>query len=548
MASAQQIESYVPNPELGIGASPEISVLPQNPELKAVEQSGRDLLLLNAEKNQKVWQQKVKDRDTLLQLIQDDKIQSGNVLDRDRPVVKSALDNMDKAFNDMMKAGGISNIDAYTKYQKAKRDAQDTVNQAQFRELFWAKNQGEIAKETLPRKKEAMQKSLEENYSKGFFSDLTPYQQTLDFTLDPIYKIPQKISVKYQDPTNPLILGTRDYYDYGQIANDMKNKYLEAGEEAYDMQQALQQYQKKDPKELQTDIDNINARIDEYNAKMGKTVDHVKTETLPNGTVLIKETTPDFASKLALAHIPVYDTKSIDEKSLGLLIQKERADSDAIYKRAMAANAGARTRAYVANIGQQMKLRKDQADKDAFLDDMYKRNLTQQPSLIQGLGGGGVALANINADNSLPIFTLEGKTIKQLQPIGGVPVYANGKSLPSKVGEKPLYFKGGHYEPVYMLNGKQIDVRTINDIYSNFKKQQGDKWQGSMDDFIKQAVDAGKFNVLLKGANGTTDEKLSRAAQQIISNLTTKKGQEPVFSEEQPPQDEPVPETPEPQQ
>jgi hypothetical protein len=204
----------------------------------------------------------------------------------------------------------------------------------------------------------------------------------------------------------------------------------------------------------------------------------------------------------------------------------------------MAANAATRAAAYASNIRQQMKLRGTDAEKDQYLDDMWRRNLAQQPSLIGKDVGSNYT--KIDAQKSLPVYTLENGTVKQLIPIDGEPVYPNGTSKPTKSTDKPLYYKGGHYEPVYRYSeaGHTTDVskdQMAADYYQfkqTWKKLNKAEWPGDFDSFVKQAVQNNKYNVILKGANGSADEQLSRAAQRIISNKDTKKFQEGVFSNE----------------
>ncbi len=127
------------------------------------------------------------------------------------------------------------------------------------------------------------------------------------------------------------------------------------------------------------------------------------------------------------------------------------------------------------------------------------------------------------AQNSLPMFTIDGKTVKQLAPI-------EGKELKDKSG-KVTGYEGGHYQPVYMLKGKDISSQ-LGTMYINFKKKAAEEnydWKGDFNDWIKERVEEDDIEFLMRGANGTTDRKLSLAAQRMISNQTTKKDQDEVF-------------------
>jgi hypothetical protein len=182
-----------------------------------------------------------------------------------------------------------------------------------------------------------------------------------------------------------------------------------------------------------------------------------------------------------------------------------------------------------------MKLRKSADDQDEFLNEVYTRNLLQQPTLIQsGEKRNSFYLAPIKAENSLPVFTISGNKAIQLQPIGATAKTNKGKFQ---------YWEGGHYEPQYLINNKPLKQDEISAAYDNFKKQAGSNWKGGINDWIKEAVKSGLMDFSLKGANGTTDKYLSNAAQRIISNTTTKKGQEGVFSDA-PPLDDQIPDSP----
>jgi len=72
----------------------------------------------------------------------------------------------------------------------------------------------------------------------------------------------------------------------------------------------------------------------------------------------------------------------------------------------------------------------------------------------------------------------------------------------------------------------------LADNYNDFKKAAGKNWQGSMQDYIKEAIQQDLLDVKLIGENGATDKQISKAAQKAISNKVTKKDQEGVFMEE----------------
>lgn len=545
MASASELISNQGNANLGLSS---VSIpVTTNKDLDLINQTSRDIYLNNTARNQQIFQQRIKDRDQLLSAIDSGDIQAKDLLEQDMPVVKEGLEKLDQAYENRIKKG-INDLDAAREYKKALRDAQDRVTQAQGRKLFYDAEGGEIGKETLPRKQSARKKNLDSVINGGFWKDIQPYQQTQDLDINgSILSTAANITEQFNDPNNPLIKGKRTMFDFGKTLDTNTDNFLNDANKRYDQQQLMEAIQALDPKAFTDNIKAMNSRIAEYNKLKGLVpgkqgfVEEVKFEINPQtGQPMIQERAPDFAAKYTLSRQKPFGSAEtvFDDKMGAFLINKQKADTDAFYKRAMANAAGTKARAYSENVKQQMALRKGQQEQDSFLDELWTRNFTNQKSLIESRKEGkGFYLKNIKAEESLPIYTIENGAPKQLIAIGSEPVY-------DKDEKKILYYKGGHFEPQYNMNGKLIPAQDINNIYENMKKQQGGKWSGSFDDFLKTAINNGKLRVTLKGANGTSDEELSRAAQRLISNKGTKKGQTGVFDEtDDVPQDEQIPDT-----
>jgi len=535
------VSTYTGNLGLGVGSSPEIPV-GANVDLNILNQTGDHLLALNAAKNKDIFDQKVKERDKVLQAIHSGDIKVGDLLEKDTPIVRQGLDKLDQAWGNMIKKGP-NDIDAQLEYKKALRDATETVSQAQGRKVFYDQESQALAGESLPRKREARRQNLNNVINGGFWKDLTPYQQTQDLDINgSILSSAQNITEQIHDPSNPLIKGKRTTFDYGKTLESNTDNFLNDANKRYDQQQLMSAIQSLDPQSFQENIGAMNNRIKEYNDLKGLQpgqpgyVTPIQFEVNPqSGQPMIKEKLPDFAAKYTLAHQKPFNQveTEFDEKASRYLIDKQKADTDAIYKRAMASAAGMKARAYVDNVKQQMDLRKTPQEKDDFLDELWTRNFTNQNSLIEKRKEGNFQLKNINADESLPVYTIENGAPKQLIPIGAKPIKDDKGNI--------KYYQGGHYDTQYMFGDSPITAQAMTDIYDNMKKQQKGKWSGGFDDFLKLAIKNGKFRVILKGDNGTSDEELSRAAQQLISNKGTKKGQTGVFDNSEPPTDEQVP-------
>jgi hypothetical protein len=536
------VTEYRGDAGLGVGSNADIPVT-TNKDLDLINQTARDIYINNTSRNQQLFQQKLADRDKLLAAIDSGDIKTGDLLDQDMPLVKEGLEKLDQAFENRVKKG-INDLDAAREYKKALRDAQDRVTQAQGRKLFYDAESGEIGKETLPRKQEARKKNLDSVIGGGFWKDIQPYQQTQDLDINgSILSTAANITEQFQDPKNPLLKGKRTMFDYDKTLDSNVDNFLNDANKRYDQQQLMGSIQSLDPQTFVKHLQAINSRIKEYNTLKGVGpgnpgyVEDVKFEVNPQtGQPMINEKAPDFAAKYTLSRQKPFGASEtvFDDKMGAYLVNKQKADTDAFYKRAMAAAAGTKARAYSENVKQQMALRKGQQEKDEFLDELWTRNFTNQKSLIESKGENKFYLKDIKADESLPIYTIENGAAKQLIAIGAKPVY-------DKDEKKILYYEGGHFEPQYMMNDKQIPAQDITGIYENMKRQQGSNWKGGFDDFLKMAVKNGKLRVTLKGVNGTSDEELSRAAQQLISNKGSKKGQTGVFdNNDDVPQDEQI--------
>ncbi len=544
MATASELISNQGNANLGLSSDTNIPV-GTNTELNNIERIGDQLLQQNMAQNHAIFQQKIQDRNRMLQAIDSGDLRVPDLLESDTPIVKQGLDKLDDAWATMIKKG-VNDIDAQRAYKKALREAQDNVTQAAGRKMFYDQESQALANETLPRKQEARRQNLEKVIKGGFWKDIQPYQQSQDLDIQgSILNTAANITEQFQDPNNPLLKGKRTMFDYGKTLDTNTDNFLNDANKRYDQQQLMDAIQSLDPPTFLKNVKAINARIGEYNKLKGLVpgqqgyVDEVKFEVDPQtGKAMIQEKAPDFAAKYTLSRQkPFGSSETVFDDKLGkFLIDKEKAGTDAFYKRAMANAAGVKARAYADNVKQQMALRKGQQEKDEFLDELWTRNFENQRSLIESKEGGKFYLKDIKAEESLPIYTIENGAAKQLIPIGAEPVY-------DKDEKKILYYKGGHFEPQYNMNGKMIPAQDITNIYDSMKKQQGSKWSGSFDDFLKLAIKNGKLRVTLKGANGTSDEELSRAAQQLISNKGTKKGQTGVFDNtEDVPQDQMLPE------
>src|SRR5688572_32637737 len=99
------LTNYTGNAGLGVGSS-DIPVTPANPNLDMINNTIRDVMLLDNQRNVQLWQQKVKGRDNLLEMIMKNQVSSGDIL----PEYRAHFDKAEKQAEDAFsKCGGKLN-------------------------------------------------------------------------------------------------------------------------------------------------------------------------------------------------------------------------------------------------------------------------------------------------------------------------------------------------------------------------------------------------------------------------------------------------------
>lgn len=532
-----ELLSYQGNANLGIGSNPQIPVF-GNEDLTQINQAARDIMLQDNQWNVMRYKQKLDDQVTLRNAIDSGQVAMGEIL----PEYQPHFDTAKKRVEDFYQKNGanlISDPAKYREYQTLVRDLKDVALHAQVNTKAVKDLQAEKAQQTLPGKQAQVQKYLDEQVgatSKNFWNQVKPYQKLHDFSIADIIEIPESATTKssYVNPNDPFDAYDSTSLDYDQILKHKYNQYIndKTGEAADSIDKFFDKVQDYDPMELGKTLNAMDAQIDRYNKARGFTkgtqgfVEHVK-RSVAGPRQIIQEPKAEFAAKYALANQSQFVTKTPKfNKEVGsYLVARERADTDAAYKRIMAANSTKRANAYADNTRSQMAARKSQEEQDQYMEEMYNRNLLGQPSLLMSdpARKGQVGFAKIPAESSLPVFTIDGTKAKVLKPIGAKET-RNG-------------FEGGHYEPIYKIGGKDMSLEQLNSAYKSFKQKAGSEWSGSMDDYLKAQIERGNIDFLIKGANGTVDRKISKAAQRAMSNKNTTKGEEGIFE----PQDEQIP-------
>lgn len=605
------ILSYTGNAGLGQGANGDIPVINPNNNLDVINDTAKNLTLLNHDNNINLYNQKIKDRDATLLALQQGEISSGNIDPNDRPMYEKARDDVQKSFYDMINKGGLNNRQAAKDYYDKVANLKNITDWAQNREIGLTALQQERAQQVLPEDQKMYDDHIAQMKKQPFWNPITPVQKAFNYDINAatsnVLGTPtsvgaiggistpsptnqttwnttttkngvqtQKTTVKNAPPktgvvnnktskqpitisgtnTNPdgsispFSFTPEKYYDLNQIRKNVDEQAATNPTAYYTYSSFFNDIQNpnKVPSQQQGSlIAAYNNRLADYSKQRGiapiqgqtnpdgtpKYPDQINYHQNPDGSVLIQETPQSFFAKHALASVNgdyVQKPQQVFDKELGNYeIQKGKAAVDSFYKHAMVNNANRRTQGYLDNIHQQMKIRGNQEDQDNFLGQIYTKNLLQQPSLIgSGKTQGSFNFAPLQANNSLPVYTIVGNKPVQLQPIGATAHMGGG--FPPKF----QYWEGGHYNVNYLKDGQPLSHDAITQAYVRFKQNAGKNWDGSMNDYLKALVKDPKtgFTFTLQGANGVTDKDLSAAAQRIISNTNTKKGQQPVFGGE----------------
>lgn len=334
MATGAEILSYPGSG--GLGSNADIPVSHGQP-LEFVNQTIRDIGLRDAQKNMMIYQQKVKDRDKMLELLDSGDVKVGDTLKDDLPIVRKALDNQTKVFYDWMKKG-VGDIEGAMAYKKATQDARDAATQAQARKKLSDDEQKAIGTEKLPKFAEARQQNLKKNLS-DFWGDWTPYQQFQSLDIDPITKFAQPVqTVLPEDKNHPYQKGKRTYVSFTDALQNAQNYGL-TPEGSYNLQTFHDTLKEMSPIELSDKIKSVNKQLDRYNKERGLIKDDadfakpiLAVSTVgPNGKMIVdfhQEPLDQLAAKFSIAQHPNFqmDVWDVDKGKIdiGNLQRQER--------------------------------------------------------------------------------------------------------------------------------------------------------------------------------------------------------------------------------
>lgn len=319
-----RLTDYTGVADLGLGANADIPVS-YGEELDVINKTASQVQLMRAAMNKQMFDQRVADRDNMIKAIDEGKIKVGDILKQDDPVVNKSLDDVTEAYASMMKGGGLNNIDLVRKYKDAVQKAKSTVTQAQTRFTNITNDRNRLAKETNPLKRERIRKALSQYEQSDFWSDYTPAQDFQDLNMDQIVKMATPTTTEYVDPKDKLKKIKETKHSFDNVLKRANEEYLEDVPRE-NQRILLEQLQSLDPKTAVRALDAYNKQLQRYSQETGDNPVKIEYEVGPDGRVLIAETLPDLAAKVALASQPQYLSRSseVDKGALDVAELSER--------------------------------------------------------------------------------------------------------------------------------------------------------------------------------------------------------------------------------
>jgi hypothetical protein len=529
------LTNYTGNAGLGVGSS-NVPLGPTNPNLDVVNNTLRDIMLLDNQRNVMLFQQKVKDRDALTEMIMKNQVSSGDILPEYRRHFDQAEKNAEKSFQEW--GGNLNDKDGYWRYQAAIQDLRDIAGHAQGKTMGVRALESDMAKETLPWKKEDMKRWYDKQKAQPFWEPVTPYQQMFSFNMadfDPWAKPQSKIT---SDPKNPAFKYEEQYFDYGDILKNARYDYLNQNRAAASTDQLVDQLQLLRPDQLVSTLDAVDAQLDRYNQERGLTpgapghAPKIKRQVV-NGQTLIAEPKVELAAKLRLSQERNFITRTpkfdkdiakygIDKAKLALLAKK--AGYEGMKANAYAKNLDAKTNKFV----------RDQMTVGTDVSKMYV-------DFVKAMQPRGISLST--KDNK-ETGRLDAVFIDELpqgyQFINGPVVATDVKGKPNgkiTVGRLDPFetTKGGkrsYYIPKYVdaQTGEKITVDSpiITDTYNDWRRK--NNYRGSKEDVLRSLILDNQLELILQGKNGSANYTSMAQSAKTINAAATTKGEENIMN------------------
>lgn len=535
--------SYTGDAALGLGSNPNIG--PANKtDLSTINQTTRDILLLDNEANMKIFQQKTNDRDSLLRMIMDDKVSTGDIVPQYQGHFDTAKQGVEDTFYKWK--GNFNDTKGFNEYKDNVQHLKDVAAHAQMNTVELKKLQQQIAAEPLPNKKADMQRWYDQQTKQNFWKPVVPYQQLHDLNMDTFGKFVQPVTgVETPDPRKPFESFDISKIDFGDIKRRTLNGYINDLDQANDIEQLYKKFQGYDQLGLNDALRAMDGQIDKYNKDNGLSqgtpgyVNPIKTAKDPDGNTLIAESQVDFASKYALANQAKFVTRTPK-------FSKDIATYDlGLKKLALAARKlgieGDKANAYIRNL-------------DAKTDKYYNDNkdeatnvVKQYNDFINNIKPAGLSISDkktsAKTGNEDAIFLDELPAGYQLinGPMVGM---ATTKDKAGKVTSKPTgkivvgqlepfmtteKAPRPYYIPRYVNSSTGAKI-SLNDDFLKQKyletKKNPNLRDLTYDDYVRSLLHKGAIEMVVQGKNGTANYTSMTQSAKLINAETSKKGRE----------------------
>lgn len=531
-----ELLSYTGNAGLGLGSSPGIPVSPDKPNLDVINQTARDIMLLDNERNMKLFQQKISDRDTLTKMILDDKVSTGDILPQYQQHFDQAKKEVERSF--FQWKGNFNDLSGYSKYKDAVQHLKDVAAHAQVNTKEINQLRGEQAKATLPRKKEDIGKWIDQQLNQDFFNPVVPYQQFHDFNMDDVLAGVNPIKTEITDPKNPLFKYDVTYVDYNDILRNKRNQYINDQDAADSIDSFVTKFQRYNPGQQKQALDAIDAQILKYNADRGFTpadpnyVSKIQRQLGANGQTLITEPQSTFAAKYALANQAQFVTKVPKfQKDIGEYgLKSRKLDIEA----AKLGIDRTKANAYMRHMDAlTWKINNELKSQGTNVEKQYTDFINAIKPIGIDIRKGGVTKTTEPAIflNELP---------QGYQFINGVIADKKGKVVAGKLepfistdpGKQPYYI------PKYVnpQTGEKIDLKKLPPDMQEGYDLTRKKRNISLDDYVKALLKKGAIELILRGQNGTANYTSMYQSAKTLNAAATTKGEENVIN---PPASEP---------
>lgn len=525
---ALDVTTYTGNAGLGLGSNASIPAPVGDKALDILNNTVRDIMLLDNQKNIQLFQQKVKDRDNLNNLILSNQVATGDILPEYQPHFDEAKKRVEDVFRQWK--GNQNDVEGYRKYQGAVQDLKDVAAHAQVNTHQLRQLEAEKAQQTLPGEISKYQTWIDRQKKQDFWTPITPYQKLHDFAIDDILKFAQPKTRSVQGGKDPFGYFDESYFDYNDILKNARNAYVNDREAADSVDQFYDKLQQYNPQQLNLALDAIDQKIDQYNKERGTVIPKVNRQVDQQGRPIIGDSKIEFAAKYALANQSAFSTKT---PKFNKDIAKYNLDKDKLALQAKrlgidAAKAGA----YIRNLNAKTK---------KFVEDQQAQgtNVAQQyEDFINGIQPQSLKITQSNGASERQDIVFTDKLPQGYQFINGPIMATDKKGVPTgkiTVGQlKPFIAKNNkrpYYIPKYVNSATGEELTTNSDfVKQTFQNWKGQRYKGNVNDMLKTLMKNGGVELILQGANGAANYTSMSQSAKALNAIGTTKGEENIMN------------------